>query len=83
MDRRRADGVVEINKRVGGKIRIEGDPEQSALAICTGWYGDKRSGQEDTVLDDAELAPLEANEEPAIRRKIHRRRAASQVGSEL
>ena len=84
MDRRGGNGVIDVNKMVTGEARIKRDTQQPALAQSSSCDRDERSWQQDPILDDAKLAPLQANEEPPVRCKVHRRRAAwRQVASHL
>src|SRR5436190_1713340 len=83
VNRRRNDGVVNINKLIAGKIWIKGDSQQSTLVICRRCYCNKRSWKQNPVLDDANPALLQANEEPAIGRKVHRRRSTGEVTPNL
>jgi hypothetical protein len=68
---------------VARKTGIEGDPKQATLAIGRRWDCDKRSREQDTVLDHAKLAALKADKEPAIGRKIHRRGSAGEIAPDL
>jgi hypothetical protein len=73
--RGRADGVINVNEAVRAEVRIERDAEQAALAHGIDADRDERCRQQDTVLDDAKLTILLADEDPAIRREGHGCRA--------
>jgi hypothetical protein len=67
VDRGCRDSIVDVNKSVVGKVRIEGDPQQAALARRCGCYREKGSRQQCSILDDPQLPRLQADEEPAVR----------------
>ena len=50
--------VIDVHEVVGGKIRVERDPQKAALAVRIDRQGEKRRRQENAVLDDAHLPAL-------------------------
>ena len=73
MGRWRRGGVINVNKPVGGKIRIESDAQKSTLAECGGGDRGKRSREQGSAADHAQGSCLLADKEPAIRGERHRR----------
>jgi hypothetical protein len=76
------DGIVDVDKTIGGKVRIESDSEQAALASRCRRNSEKGSGEQRSILDHPQLSCLQANEEPAVRGKGHCG-GISQPGSDL
>ena len=60
---------------IGRERRIERDAEQAALAGRVDGHGQERRRQQRAVLDHAQAAALLTDEQAAVRRELHRRRA--------
>lgn len=58
--------VINVNKPVGGKIRIERNSQEATLAGCSGRYRGKRSRQQSPIADHTQRSCLLADKEPAV-----------------
>ena len=75
--------VVDVHVAVAEEAGVERDAEQPALAVGINGLGEERRGQElpgplRRGLDDAEAPVLLANEQPPVRRELHRGGVAGQ-----
>ena len=67
---------------VGRETWVERDAEEPALACGRNRQRDERRREERAVLDDAELPGLLGDEQPAVRRELHGRRAGQTIGDQ-
>ena len=80
--RRAGHRVVDVDERVAGEGRVEGDPDQAPLAGGIHRQREERRGQQRPVLDDAHAPRLLADEDAAVGRDRHRGRAGDAAGDE-
>ena len=75
--------INEALKQREVKIWIEGDPQEPTLAIRRGGDGDKRSRQQGSIADYAQLSVLQTNEESAVGSVLGRVAVAGQRRGEF
>ena len=66
--------VVDVDKMIRGKVRVERDAEDAALAVCVNLCGKvyERRREQRVVFDDDDAARLLRDEEATVGRKLHR-----------